>query len=236
MYRMSALIGGVVAGAAGAAIWAVIAYFANMEIGWIAWGIGLAVGVGVAVGNRGEGSVPAGVLAALLAAASVVVGKYATVQLMLPNEAEIVSSSVAALDDPELLLSYVADDVVREFAADGRPVRWPAGGDSLQPTKAADYPADVWAQAQVRWGGMTPDARAGYRADLEASIAASVAEFRDAVAQAGFLSAFGLLDIVFFGLAILTAFKIARAGSLGSGENEAEPAAVETPPGSERGN
>jgi hypothetical protein len=51
MYRFSALVGGLVAGAIGAGIWAVIAYFTGFELGWIAWGVGLLVGVGV-IGPR----------------------------------------------------------------------------------------------------------------------------------------------------------------------------------------
>lgn len=40
-------IGGAVGGLAGAAIWAAIAYATEHEIGWIAWGVGLLVGLGV---------------------------------------------------------------------------------------------------------------------------------------------------------------------------------------------
>jgi hypothetical protein len=36
--------GGAVAGLIGAAIWAAIGYFSGLEIGWIAWGIGMLVG------------------------------------------------------------------------------------------------------------------------------------------------------------------------------------------------
>ncbi len=214
MYRMHAMLYGALAGAAGAALWAAIAYLANMEIGWIAWGVGLAVGVGVAVGNEGEGSLPAGVLAAALAAGSVVVGKYATVQLMLPNETELVSNAVASLDDTELLVSYVADEVVAEYGDAGRAVVWPAGADSLQPAEEADYPPAIWAEALARWNRMRAEDQLAFRAGLEAQIQASAAELRNAMSRAGFLGTFGLLDIVFFALAVFTAFRIARAGGL----------------------
>jgi hypothetical protein len=96
---------GLVAGAIGAGIWAVIAYFTGFELGWIAWGVGLLVGVGVAIGNKGEGSVPAGVLAAVLAILSVVGGKYAMVRMVIPDEGELVASTIAALEDEELVVS-----------------------------------------------------------------------------------------------------------------------------------
>jgi hypothetical protein len=214
MYRLSAVIGGVVGGMIGAGVWAAIAYFASLEVGWIAWGVGLLVGVGVAMGNRGEGSTAAGVMAAVIALLSVAAGKYAAVQLLVPDESELVANSVAALENKELLVSYVADGVVVEFEAEGRPVDWPAGSDPQQAAEQADYPADVWAVAQARWDSMPADSQEVFRMQIAANIEASAAAFRDALAQQGFLGSFGLFDIVFFGLAIYTAFKIAQAGSL----------------------
>jgi hypothetical protein len=34
------VVAGLIGGVVGGAIWAAIAYFANAEIGWIAWGMG----------------------------------------------------------------------------------------------------------------------------------------------------------------------------------------------------
>jgi hypothetical protein len=203
-----------VAGAIGAGIWAVIAYFTGFELGWIAWGVGLLVGVGVAIGNKGEGSVPAGVLAAVLAILSVVGGKYAMVRMVIPDEGELVASTIAALEDEELVVSYVADGVVQEFEQQGKAVNWPEGVERFQAVAEGDYPADVWAIAASRWDAMSAEEQAAYRAEIRTDIEASAAAFRDMISQAGFLGTFGLMDIIFFTLAVLTAFKIGRAGTL----------------------
>jgi hypothetical protein len=213
VYRFNALLGGLIAGVLGAAVWAVVAAVTGYEIGWIAWGVGLGVGVGVAIGNRGEGSVPAGVLAALLATLSVVGGKYVMVRMVMPGEAELVAGSIAALENDELVVSYLADAVVDEFEARGRPVAWPDDAEPLQAAEQSDYPADVWAVAQERWDAMSPQDREAYRAERRANVQASAAAFHDMIAQQGFLHAFGLMDLIFFTLAVVTAFKIGRTGS-----------------------
>ncbi len=214
MYRFSAVIGGLIGGGIGAAVWAVIAYFTGLEIGWIAWGVGLLVGIGVAIGNKGEGSIPAGALAAVLATLSVLGGKYAMVRMVMPDEEELVASSVAALDDEELVVSYIADEVVQEFESEGKPVAWPEGEEPFQAAAEGDYPTDIWAVAQSRWDAMSLDDQETYRAELRSNIEASAAAFHDMISQAGFLQTLGLMDIIFFALAIFTAFKIGRVGGL----------------------
>lgn len=214
MYRFSAVLYGVIAGAIGAAVWALIARFTGYEIGWIAWGVGLAVGVGVAVGNKGEGSPAAGVLAAALAMLAVVGGKYVTVQWMLPSADALVTDAVEALQDDELVISYLADGVIAERAEQGVAVTWPEGVDPQSASAEADYPKDVWAEALAEWNGMTAEARDEFRAALTANIESSMAAIRTSLAGVGFLGTFGLMDIIFFSLAIFTAYRIGRGGSL----------------------
>ena len=45
-------LGGLVGGAIGAAIWAGIVYAIHVEIGWLAWGVGALVGLGVRLAPR----------------------------------------------------------------------------------------------------------------------------------------------------------------------------------------
>ncbi len=214
MYRFSAVIGGLVAGAIGSGIWAVIAYVTGFEIGWIAWVVGLLVGIGVALGNKNEGSVPAGVLAAVLAILSVVGGKYAMVRMVMPGDDDLVATSIAALTDDEMVVSYIADDVVGEFEQRGRVVSWPEGAVPVQAAAKADYPADVWSIAASRWEALSAEEQAAYRAELRSDIEASAAAFQDMMSQAGLIQTFGLMDIIFFMLAVVTAFKVGRKGAL----------------------
>lgn len=71
-----ALIGGVVGGGIGAAIWAAIAYFAGVEVGWIAWAVGGLAGAGSSIGARGHAGTTTGGLAAAAAVLAILAGKF----------------------------------------------------------------------------------------------------------------------------------------------------------------
>ncbi|MEZ6096102.1 MAG: hypothetical protein R3C03_18070 [Pirellulaceae bacterium] len=66
--RLSQIFAGLAAGLMGAAIWAAIAYFANVEIGYVAVGIGFLVGFVIAqTGPNGTGPAIGAVLITVLA-------------------------------------------------------------------------------------------------------------------------------------------------------------------------
>jgi hypothetical protein len=213
MYRPGAVAGGVIAGAIGAAVWAGIAYFTGYEVGWVAWAVGGLVGFGVVLGNSGERSQQAGVLAVVVTVLALLAAKYTTVQLILSNDSEIMSALVSGLEDDELVISYLADDVVVEFMSEDKPVNWPVGVDPSQASTEVEYPTDVWAVAQSQWDEWSVAEREEYRSDLEEMVSANIAvameDIRSEMAQIGFMGSFGLLDIIFFGLAVVTAYKVA---------------------------
>jgi len=78
-------VAGAIAAAVGAAVWAGIVYYAQMEIAWIAIGIGFLVGF--AVRTAGRGVTPKfGILGALLSLLSVVCGKYFAIIAFVAQE------------------------------------------------------------------------------------------------------------------------------------------------------
>src|SRR5436190_11991087 len=79
------LVGGLVGGGVGAAIWAAIAYFAQVEIGWIAWAVGGLAGAGCSIGARGSAGVSSGGLAAAIAVVAIMAGKFIAGSLILQN-------------------------------------------------------------------------------------------------------------------------------------------------------
>jgi hypothetical protein len=215
MLRLGAVAGGVIAGSIGALIWAGIAYSTGYEVGWVAWGVGGLVGLGVILGNGGTRSQAAGILAVVVTILALVAAKYTTVQLILADGFEIEDALLSGLQDDELVVSYMADEVVIEFMTDDKPVNWPAGVDPSQAATQVEYPADVWAIAQSRWDAMPLSEREDYRGELQQMVTANLAltldEMRGEMAQVGFVGSFGLMDIIFFGLAVVTAFKMAAA-------------------------
>ena len=73
------------------------------------------------------------------------------------------------------------------------------------PDAEGDYPPDVWEVAEARWMAMRPDQQAAFRADIQAG----VDEMAGFVVLAVLLSSIGLLDLLWLGLAITSAYKIA---------------------------
>ena len=221
MPYMKTVVLGALAGLVGASVWAGIALFTGYEVGWIAWGIGALVGVAVRFASKREATYTGdaaedaireieaasdqmgpGVVAAAIAIVSVLVGKYVAVMLLI--------GSLSATDfDDEVLISYVADEVVRQYVAEGRAVNWPEDVDPQFAAAEADYPPDVWAEASQRWEEMSEDERAQFEENTAAMVAAMIEQNR----AGAWLATFSPIDLLWFGLAAWTAFKQAYDGA-----------------------
>lgn len=215
---MRAVVGGLIGGAIGAVIWAVVVQVTGYEVGWIAWGIGGLVGFGVAAGNQdgARSSTAAGVLAVVISVVSIMAGKYMGVALMMPDDAELVDMFVEGFDDEEYVVSFLADDIVAEFEMQGRDVIWPDDVDPATASAEYEYPSDVWSEADARWTAMSGAERVEFRetreAEVRANIEESLPEIRAMVAGGGFFGSFSPMDIIFFGLAMTTAFGLGSGG------------------------
>jgi hypothetical protein len=81
---MPAVLGAVIGAALGALVWAGVATATGLEIGWVAWGVGGAIGLGAALGG-GRGPVTGGVCAALSLVA-ILAGKMLTADVIVKRE------------------------------------------------------------------------------------------------------------------------------------------------------
>lgn len=199
-----AAIGSAIGGVIGAFVWWAIATYANLEIGWIAWGIGALTGFGAAKGAGGEASALTGGLAVVVALLSIVGAKYAVATLGI---AEAMETPMAPIEG-ELAISYVADDVVLEFEEEGRSVEWPEGAGYVMPSAEEHYPADVWALAVERWEALGAEGRDARIRDWTRTREEGRQAFAAALRDQWFRDSFALMDILFLGLAVVTAFKI----------------------------
>jgi hypothetical protein len=226
MSLIKMVVGGLAGGLIGAAIWAAIGYFTGYEVGWIAWGIGFLAGLGVSVTGSQEvarfdkvqrkmvvertaaDGPLAGAVAAIAAVLSVLVGKYAVIHLLVASP-----SSLEEYLDDETMIASIADEIVFEQEAQGRNVEWPEGVDPEEAYLKDDYPPAIWSEAEGRWNALSPgerEARKSLQADAIGAAMSSAPGARGAV----FLASFGLFDVLWFGLAAVTAFKIgASSGS-----------------------
>ncbi len=218
MRAMGGLLGAVVGGMIGAAIWGAIVYFTGYEIGWIAWGIGGLVGVGAQMGVRTGGGVPNATLpfmAAGVALLAVLAGKYSAVEIGIRQfEAGVAGNSAEVMfnlsDDEEELISYVADGIVVEYEGAGRSVLWPLGVDPDEAYEEADYPNEIWSEATQRWQAMSASERQTFADDINQETRDMVGEIASYMRSEGFIATFGLFDLLWFGLAMVTAWKIAN--------------------------
>lgn len=205
---MKGLAAGVAAGVGGAVVWALIAYFTGYEIGWLAWGIGAAVGAAVAWGSRNSPAM--GVAAVVISVLAILAGKYITVEIILAKEKQTANQGVAQqiLND-EYVISWLADEIISVYQEQGIAVNWPEGVNPEEVSSRADYPADVWQAAAAKWNSMSAEEKEAFRQNVRQQAEANIAMYASGLRKEGFLGSFGVIDIIFFGLAIVTAYKIA---------------------------
>lgn len=205
MRLISALIAGGIGGLIGAAIWAGISYVTNYEIGWLAWGVGFLVGLGVRLGAQDWEGVAPGLLAVAVAMLAVVGGKYAAISLHLSHAmADFTMPSVSAQDIQESL----AEDIVSEREENKKPVKW-APGKSLDTAEIlADYPQDVQKEAIKRWDDLGADEQARRISELKEGQEKLQKFLHGEVHKMAFFASFGVMDAVFFLLAAVTAFRL----------------------------
>ena len=126
---------------------------------------GALAGLGFRVGYP-RGGATAGVLAAVIGVGAIAGGKVAGL-------AWDIASPMGSLDvqvDREVLISYLADQVIEERRLAGREVVWPGGVRNRDAFERRDYPSDVWNEASKRWDAMGPLAKQEFAEDPEAGI------------------------------------------------------------------
>lgn len=172
--------------------------------------VGGLVGFGVGVGAGNSASVVTGVLASVIALASVAGGKYWAVHAAVGKAAKIVEKQIQVTDDQAI--RYLAKSLVSEYETQGRTLTWPAGKDKDNAREAADFPKDLWDDASKRWQGMGPGEQASYRANVEQYVKGFVEQKMGEKEQEEFLNTFSLFDILWAFLAIGTAFRLGSGG------------------------
>ena len=209
-----AIVGGVVGGVIGATIWAIVSMKTGYEIGWIAWGIGVLAGLGVAVGARDDRDSLHGVLAAVIALCAIGLGKWASIHFVMSDAIKRVHASHVELSDEDAQL-HIAHDLVAEYESNGKSLKWPAGQDVTTARAPEDYPKELWADAKRRWAAMGPADQAGYKEQVDAYRREDMAGMLAQVEQSAYKKLFTAWDVLWGFLAIGSAFKLG-AGVSGS--------------------
>lgn len=204
---MKGIIAGIVAGVAGAIAWAIIAVVTGFEIGWLAWGIGAAVGAAVAWGS--EGSPSLGVIAVVITVLAIVGGKYLAVEMVLAKEIKAAEQETDQLiENEEYLISVLAESIVYAYEQQNKDIAWPEGVDPEGAFKKEEYPPEIWALAELAWDDMNEYDKAEFKSAVEEQVGSNLEIAAADVRKEGFIESFGVIDVIFFVLAVATAYKI----------------------------
>jgi hypothetical protein len=217
MDLIKCIVSGLIGGAIGGAVWAALAYYTNFEFAIVAWGIGGLVGFCCRAGAGASSGVLTGLIAAGIALASIAGGKYAVVDIVVEREVAKVSRSVENtldqhLTDDEAVLA-LADDLLIKAEEAGKKITWPKGKSATdERTVIEDFPAAIAKDAKSRWKAMSASARESYSRSVQDArrhiFNEEIAAKKEEVKSMAFNASFGIFDIVFGMLALLTAYKI----------------------------
>lgn len=181
----------------GAGIWFGVAYASNYEIGWIAWGVGGLAGLGMFFGH-GEASPMGGLVAAGMSVMGIVVGKIMLFAVVVSPQFEIFLHEDKS--SREALVYMFAEDSI-ELPEDTPDEMW---------EEVYDRGMEA-ALTQVR-----PEVAQMSDSEVEAELMERRDEYREGMRQFSrslfFATGFAWMDLLFFALAIITAFKIGAAG------------------------
>lgn len=144
-------VAAVLAGVVGAVVWAAVVYFSGYELGLIAWAIGGLVGFAALSATGRSGTTTTGVIAAAVAALSVVGGKWMV--------ASIVTNDVLRSD--AMVIAMIADVIIEEHREQGEEIIKPNA--RFAETIKEEYPPLIWSMAESRWQNISESERAVLR-------------------------------------------------------------------------
>jgi hypothetical protein len=212
MILVGSIVGAAIGGGIGAAIWAAICYNINYEIGWIAWGVGILAGFGAAIGSRGHTGLLTGGIAVVVAILAILAGKYITIDMTVNDLTRQVAREMEVTQDNAI--AVIARGIAAEHENAGRTVNWPQDINPEYAFEEDEFPAEIWKDAKSRWSRLPESSRETYRDAAHRDQQKFLAEIAVYAKGEGFLHMFSLFDILFFGLAIVSAAGIGSGGSM----------------------
>jgi hypothetical protein len=213
MQFLRPLAGAFIGAAIGGLVWIAIGYFAEAEVGYVAWGIGFLAGIGGAIGAGHNGQSAISGVAAVVAAVLVIAGaKYMVVSLLVDKAFEETVASEELRVTEESMIVGIADEVVGEFETAGKRMAWPPGMSVELAESQKDYPPDVWAEASKRWSELGADEQQRQIAEREEFMQQLMGAFTDDIRGDAFKESFSPFDLLWFGLAAFTAFRLGSGG------------------------
>lgn len=195
--------------AAGALVWALISKSSGYEIGWIAWGIGLAAGMGALIGGA-QPSVKLGVTAAVIAVCAIMSGKLLALNWIYDEYnngsyyANMTDAEISELlQDPEeyngvVKVWHMIDSGLLDKLDAGEIDETEMESEIAKIVEDKAQEVSSWTQAQKISAARTVYSGITFEPEPGEKIAAL---------KEGFIQSFGGADLIFIVLAVVTAFK-----------------------------
>jgi hypothetical protein len=193
------------AGLAVAALWAGITHLSGWSLGFLALFIGTAVGLAFRFAAKDRTSTSSGLIAAAIALACILVGKYASASIYA-HQRIAESASDESLDIDEAVTCEIADGLVAHYEDADVELDWT---DADYETAATSYPAGIWHEAEQQFASLTDDEKALRRAEFDEHTAAETESASGTISLIYFLFSFGPTGLVILGLSVAGAYKIA---------------------------
>lgn len=199
--------------ACAALIWAAIVVGTDKEFGIIAWAVGALCGAAAAVGARDKATYLTGIIAVTCALGAIFVGKATAIHVML-DRIEMPEQTLEQLQEERTTddaLQFDAAYKTTEISdAMGMAGEWPEGKNLENAETMADLPDRVRRISNESWAKVSKEDRERRRQEVRQEIADAYREI-EALKNDEFgalMKSLGLLDILFVGLAIASAYRL----------------------------
>ena len=202
------IIGGLIGAVVGAIVWVAIGYSLQAEVGYVAWGIGFVCGLCVQlVGGEEDGFMP-GIVAVLFATLSILVSKYLVVTLLMGSALSQMSQGPEMHVTDEDMIASMAEDIIAESEEAGKNIKLPdAYYDEDAPTQQ-QYPSKIWRKAKSQWDKLPAEEQNQQKEQREEFTKLMMEQMKGALEWQVFLQSFNPFDLLWFGLAAFTAFRV----------------------------
>ncbi|MBL8878933.1 MAG: hypothetical protein JNG88_07415 [Phycisphaerales bacterium] len=182
----------------GGLVWFLIAYNAHYEVGYIAWALGGLAGLGMYLGCRDANQV-GGAIAAFMAILGIVIAKFMVFSVILEPVFAEVQKNIQGGDREGLVEAMAIAEVERSGKA-----------ESMSETEYEKAFSAAEEKAKTKVAAMTDEQVKAKQAELSDDI---VSTARSEMKNAFFSVMFSPMDILFFVLAIATAYKVGSTGT-----------------------
>ena len=144
-----------------------------------------------------------------IAVLAILAGKYIAVCLLVQQFQDQNSFT----PDENLMIRTIADEVCGERLSRGEPVNFRPGMTLEETTEPQDYPPEIWQEASDRWRALPHAEQLRLRNEQQEVLRKIAGAMQGTIRWEAFKATFGAFDILWFILAVTTAYRVSAGGA-----------------------